>query len=161
MRIPRAPKWDRAVDGLDISDFARRAQEFERSLLPHGIPREGEIWRAIRNCPVFFMACFAKEASVRPQEMIPDFRPFGSAEIPRGEEVRILPLDDPRPFTIDFLPVRYAEMEEKIVPANIRLWPGYSNYQLSAPTARTVWPGTGSNFFVDCFVRVGSPSGGP
>ena len=52
-------------------------------------------------------------------------------------------------------------LERTIVPAKLRLLADYSNYQLSAPTALTVWPATGSDFFMDCFVRVTSPPGGP
>ena len=160
MHIPSAPKWDRTVDGLDMKDFTRRAQEFERSLLPQGVPRAGEIWRTIRNCEVGFMAWFAKGPHGPRQDSVPNLFPCGSAQLSQGEEVRVLPLDNPRPLAIDFLPVRYAELEETIVPANLRLWPGYSNYQLSAPTARTVWPEQGSDFFMDCFVQVAG-LGGP
>lgn len=64
MHIPSAPKWDPAVDGLDMRDFSRRALEYERSLLPRGIvlPHEGQVWRVIRDCEVTFLALFSPGA---------------------------------------------------------------------------------------------------
>ncbi|MFO1497870.1 MAG: hypothetical protein U1G07_05660 [Verrucomicrobiota bacterium] len=104
---------------------------------------------------------FTKRVVDPPQDSFPHFAPFGSSQIAQGEEVRILPLDGPRPLTVDFVPVRYAELEQVIVPAEVRAWPSYGKYQLSAPTARTVWPEEGSDFFIDCFVRIASVTGGP
>jgi hypothetical protein len=162
MHIPSEPKWDRAIDGLDMKDFTRQAQEFERSLFPRDMvfPREGEVWRAWRDCEVIYMAWFARAALGPRQSSFPHFLPSGTAQLTEGEEARILPLDDPRPMVVHFLPIRYAELEEKILPANLWLWPGYSNYQLSAPTARALME-KGRDYFTDSFLRVASAPGGP
>ncbi|MHC1769413.1 MAG: hypothetical protein AB9869_34875 [Verrucomicrobiia bacterium] len=165
MHIPSAPKWDPTVDGLDMRDFSRQALEFERSLLPRGIafPREGQIWRVIRECEVTFLALFSS-GSLGPEKgyvLGPGdiLFPFGVAQLQRGEEVRILALEDPRPLNVTFLPLRYVELEAVIVPASIRAWPGYTSYQLTAPTART----TGfekQDYFTDCLEAVEKPTGG-
>jgi hypothetical protein len=65
--------------------------------------------------------------------------------------VRILALDNRKPLSVHFVPIRYGELEHSLVPAVIRLRPGYSNYQLSAPTAKTVGLEKGVDYFSDCF----------
>ena len=52
------------------------------------------------------------------------------ARLQRGEKVRILELDGPKPLTVFFAPVRYAELQESIAPQSL-------DYRLSLRTART------------------------
>jgi hypothetical protein len=158
MHIPPPPRWNKAVDGLDLEESVRQAQEFERSFLPRGIafPREGQIWRTTRDCQVSFLAGFTQKAFEEIRQGIatpnrPLFFPFGPAQIGRGEPVRILAVDNPRPLRVCFVPVRYAELEEGIVPEYIRSNPGYTHYQLSATTARTFGLEKGLDYFIDCF----------
>ncbi len=68
MHVPPSPKWNRAIDGLELEESMRQAREFERSFFPRGIvfPREGQIWQAVRDCQVGFLAWFSK-AALAPQ----------------------------------------------------------------------------------------------
>src|SRR5437867_675271 len=54
MLLPPIPKWKKLTDDIDYADFARRSQDFERSLLPRKVvfPRAGQIWEAVRECEV-------------------------------------------------------------------------------------------------------------
>ena len=63
MHLPPAPVWDASVDGIDLKDFARRAQDFERSLLPRGMvfPREGQIGRPSETAKSVFWLGFQKQ----------------------------------------------------------------------------------------------------
>ena len=127
MILPPPPKWDRTTDGLEPAQ--KWAADYERSLLPPGIafPREGQIWETVRDCEVRFVAWI-------PRTILPS----GMARLRRGERVRILTLDDPRPVRVPFQPVRYQELHESIVPQDIRSRPGYEHYILSLRIARTL-----------------------
>src|SRR5438105_15179474 len=61
MRLPPVPKWNKRTDDLDYGDFARRVRDYQWSLLPPDtiVPREGQIWEAIRDCKVRVRACIA------------------------------------------------------------------------------------------------------
>jgi hypothetical protein len=63
--------------------------------------------------------------------------PGGKTRLPQGERVRIMTLDAPKPLLIRFQPIRYDELHESIVPADIRGQPGYSHYVLCLKIART------------------------
>ncbi len=135
----------------------RQAREFERSFLPRGLvfPREGQIWQAIRDCKVGLLAWFSK-AALAPQHGVTSagqapFFPFGAARLNRGEQVRILAVDDPRPLNVHFVPIRYAQLEATLVPDSIRIRLGYTGYQLSATTARTFGLEKFTDYFTDCF----------
>jgi hypothetical protein len=125
--LPPPPKWDRATDGLESA--YKWAADYERSLLRPGIvfPREGQIWEALCDCEVRFGAWI-------PRTILPS----GMARLQRGERVRILTLDGPRPIQIQFQPVRYHELHASIVPVEIRSQPGYQYYVLSLRLARTL-----------------------
>ncbi len=160
MHVPLSPKWNRAVDGMDWEESMRQAREFERSFLPRGIvfPREGQIWQAVRDCEVGFLAWFSKAAVAAQHHATPTaqapFFPCGAARLNRGEQVRILAVDDPKPLSVSFVPVRYAELEQRLVPEHIRSRLGYSHYQLSATTARTFGLDKAADYFTDCFELV-------
>src|SRR6266542_231643 len=130
MRLPPLPKWNKTTDDIDTADFLRRSQNYERSLLPPDIifPSTGQIWEAVRDCEVDFMAWSSKTIIL----------PGGRARLQQGERVRILTLDDPKPIRVTFQPLRYHELHESIVPHDIRSWPGYQHYVLSLRTAYTV-----------------------
>src|SRR2546428_12720368 len=129
MKLPPLPKWNKTTDDIDTADFLRRLQDYEWLLLPPNIifPRTGQIWEAVRDCEVDFIAWI-------PKTVLPN----GRARLRQGEQVRILPLDDPKPIRVTFQPVRYHELHESIVPHDIRSWPGYQYYLLSLRTAYTV-----------------------
>src|ERR1041384_8672697 len=103
MRLPLLPKWNKRTDDIDTSDFVHRARDYERSLLPTGFifPRTGQIWETLRDCAVYFIAGNAKTPGTG-----------GRARLQRGERIRILTLDDPRPIWVTFQPVRYDALHE-------------------------------------------------
>jgi hypothetical protein len=147
--------WLCTVDGIDLEDFARRARDVERSLLPRGIvfPCEGQVWEAVRDCQVGFLAWYSK-ATLAQQPATPlSSGPlsFSPVMLNRGEKVRILSVDDPRPLTVSFVPVRYAELQDVLVPEYIRTRLGYSHYQLTPTTARTLGIEKSADYFTDCF----------
>jgi hypothetical protein len=129
MRLPPVPKWNRTTDDLDSQDVLRGARDYERSLLPTDLifPRTGQIWEAVRDCEVRYIAWIPKS--------VPS---SGMARLQRGERVRILELDEPKPVYITFQPVRYHELHKSIVPRETRLRPGYFRYVLSLRLAYTV-----------------------
>ena len=68
--------------------------------------------------------------------------PFGKARLQKGERVRILERADltgiagPKPVSVNLQPLRYEEMEDSIVPHELRATPGYTGYRLYVRTAR-------------------------
>jgi hypothetical protein len=84
----------------------------------------------------------------------PPFFPCGAARLNSGERVKILGVDDPRPLGVSFVPLRYAELENALVPEHIRRRRGYSHYQLTAPTARTFGLEKRADYFGECFRMV-------
>jgi hypothetical protein len=129
MILPPIPNWNKATDDIDSKDVVRRAQDYERSLLPKDIvfPRTGQIWEAVRDCQVNFYVW-------SPKILIPG---GGRTQLAQGELVCIITLDAPKPLLIRFQPVRYDELHDSIVPADIRRQPGYSHYVLCLRIART------------------------
>jgi hypothetical protein len=146
MTIPKHfPKWDPKVDGLE--DAGRWAMELERSRLPPNtvFPRAGQVWEAIRDCEVSFRASISRPfppgaafaASGSSMAVLNLLMGFGTAKLQRGERVRVLE-GEPRPLSVHFTPLRYEELEESIVPEEVRQQPGYTGYTLHLKTVRTV-----------------------
>jgi len=138
MSKPAPPGWNKTIDDLfaeirqgkrliisgDEGDWAR---DYERSLLPRSavFPRGGQIWETIDDCEVSVEYVFAAPAGFG-----------GTATISRGEKVRIMEGGiDPEPIIVSFLPVRYDELHEHFVPADVRSIPRYTNYALDTKTA--------------------------
>src|SRR5438552_17549015 len=71
MKLPPAPKWNKITDDIDSVDYLRRAQHYERSLLPPDIafPRAGQVWAAVRDCDVWFRVLFS--VTVAPKVWLP------------------------------------------------------------------------------------------
>src|SRR5262249_25526779 len=109
MILPPVPKWKSSTDDFDSNDFYRRSLDFERSLFPADavFPREGQLWQAVENCEVYWHAWIPKT-----------IMPGGTVRLERGEQVRIIELDDPKPIQVRFQPVRYKDLEATIVPAD-------------------------------------------
>jgi hypothetical protein len=154
MRLPPIPKWNPATDDIDTSDLLRHAQDQfrqsqdrERSLLPSDIifPRTGQIWEAVRDCEVHFFALFKPGLPFGELRWVPGERqpestaplPFGTARLSQGEGVRVVFVDEPKPLTVWFQPLRYDELHTSIVPDDVRSAPRYSHYMLSLRTAHT------------------------
>jgi hypothetical protein len=91
--LPPIPKWNRETDDIDRGDFARRSADFERSFLPRNLvfPREGQIWEAVRDCEV-------QGRMLRQQRTV--F--WGKVNLRKGDRIRILPLDHPKPLQVNF-----------------------------------------------------------
>ncbi len=123
--LPPAPKWDRAVDGLQ--DGWAWASDFERSSLPPDFmfPKAGQTWEAIRDCEVNFIAFI-------PRTILPS----GGARLRQGERVRVI-TGEPKPIRVAFQPVRYHELHALIVPEEVRKRPNYQYYYLTLRVART------------------------
>ena len=135
------PKWNPAVDGL--SDAGEWVLDLERSRLPRDIifPRVGQIWAAVRDCQVEYRISIEQpEPAADLAKLLQDFaRQFGVAQLSQGERVRILEVDHPdKPLRVTFQPLRYLELQAGIVPEDTRQSPGYSGYELSMRTARTI-----------------------
>jgi hypothetical protein len=82
------------------------------------------------------------------------FMGFGEAKLRRGERVRILPVEDPKPVCVSFLPVRYEELHQDIVPEEVRKLPCYQGYMLQLKTAKTVpdfAKGNSQTYFTEAF----------
>ncbi len=153
MKLPPLPKWNTRTDDIDSVDFLRRAQDYERSLLPVGIvfPRVGQVWETIRDCEVPFQVWFSITATnvwlpkttsllsglpTPPTKEVQALLPGGKARLAQGERVRIRSVDDPgRPLQVTFVPLRYDELYETIVPADQRR--SSSHYVLVLRTAYT------------------------
>ena len=143
------PKWNRALDGLE--DVGKWVLDLERAQLPRDLvlPREGEIWEAVRDCEVTFRACLSfswsdteqlfKEFGRMVVRVSPDLLVMGGqAQLLRGERIRIVAGGDDMPLHVTFRPLRYDELHERIVPEEVRRTEGYRGYELSVKTARTI-----------------------
>ena len=158
MKLPPIPKWNSATDDIDANDLFARSQEYEKSLLPPDLtfPRAGQIWETIRDCQVQFMTLFQPPSprdfgwiSGQSHNIV---APFGQARLTQGERVQIEFTNETKPLVIWFRPLRYDELQEGIVPAEIRSMPLYCQYRLSLPTAPTSpWLRPGSEFFLTAF----------
>lgn len=170
MKIPRElPKWDKKTDGL--TDPGLWALDCERSRLPAGIifPWAGQIWETIRNCEVMFHASLdfprpklnqvfgvAKgPGRFEPSDLLIYMMQFGTAILQQGERVRILEPGEAKPINITFVPVRYHELHESIIPAKVRALSIYHGvYELSVKTVRSVpdfQKGSGQSYFNEEF----------
>jgi len=146
------PGWNRTIDDLmaeigrgermgitgEEADWAR---DYERSLLPPDtvFPADGEVWEAVDDARVLVMRHYAAPVT-----------DTNEATLPRGERVRVSGSHQARPIAIAFEPVRYDELLEMLVPADIRGEPVFTNYHLSVKT----------EYFNQHFRRVADSAGG-
>ena len=160
MRIILPPiKWDHANDGLDVRELNTWMRDFELQQLPSDaiFPRPGELWETTCDCVVTVAALIKWPAQPRSSQVrLPSgedvympgfgkplpFFPFGKAQLQTGERVRILGSDEaissawPKPIFVNVRPLRYEQLEEGIVPKELRDMPGYTGYLLNVRTAR-------------------------
>jgi hypothetical protein len=118
--LPPVPKWNPLTDDIDSADFRRRCGDFERSLLPRDMafPRTGQIWETVRAC----------ELPVPTWKVGPHGLRLGpNVQLAKGERVRILKLDDPRPLQVRFKLVRRDALSAEFA--------GGGSDQLWLPTA--------------------------
>ena len=162
MRIVLPPlEWDKTNDGPDVGDMFRWMADYQLSHLPPGtiFPGPGQIWETTRDCDVSFKACIAWQGPRFNKLQLPSGKavtvfgsakpvslfPFGTARLQKGERVRVLERADltgfagPKPVGVNLQPLRYEEMEDSIVPQELRATPGYMGYRLYVRTARPRW----------------------
>ncbi len=91
---------------------------------PASFPREGQVWEVIDGCDAHIQYLFTAPITFS-----------GSGRLIAGERVCILTeTTDPQPMVVRFLPVRYAELHDCLVPPDIRDTPRYKEYRLSVKT---------------------------
>jgi len=88
---------------------------------PAPIPRRGQIWEASDDCDAHIQFLFNAPITFS-----------GSCRLTAGERVTIASDSaGPQPIEVSFLPVRYAELHDRLVPLDIRDTPRYKTYLLS------------------------------
>ncbi len=91
---------------------------------PASFPREGQIWEVTDGCDAQIQYLFTAPITFS-----------GSCRLAAGERVSIMTeTPDPQPIVVSFLPVRYDELHESLVPPDIRDTPRYKKYALSVMT---------------------------
>jgi hypothetical protein len=91
---------------------------------PAPFPRGGQIWEAIDDCDAHVQYLFTAPITFS-----------GSGRLTAGERVRIMTgTTDPHAAVVSFLPVRYDELHDSLVPADMRNTPRYKKYMLSVQT---------------------------
>jgi len=87
---------------------------------PPPFPRAGQIWEVIDGCDAQIQYLFSAPITLS-----------GSGRLEAGERVCIITeTTDPQPRVVSFLPVRYDELHERLVPPDIRDTPRYKKYML-------------------------------
>jgi hypothetical protein len=137
------PKWNRAVDGLEDAGNWALDLEWSRIRTDAVLPIEGQIWEAVRDCEVPLRASISRApisainfAGLSPAG-INLLLGSATARLCSGERVRIVE-SGPKPVTVRFVPVRYEQLHDSLVPLQLRHAPGYSGYTLQLKLARTV-----------------------
>jgi len=88
------------------------------------VPRSGQIWEVIDGCDAQIQYLFSAPITFS-----------GSGKLAAGERVCITTeTTDPHPEVVSFLPVRYDELHDSLVPADIRDTPRFKKYMLSVKT---------------------------
>jgi len=91
---------------------------------PTPFPGKGQIWVAIDACDVQIQYLFNAPITFS-----------GSGRLTGGERVCILTeITDPPAAVVSFVPVRYDELHDGLVPPDIRETPRFKRYMLSVKT---------------------------
>src|SRR5262249_38267488 len=119
-------------------------------------PKPGQIWEVIRECELGVETVFACSGPRYSKLPLPGGGAvtlfgspnpelpvrFGIARLQKGEQVRVLERADmsgflgPKPICASLRPLRYEELEAKIVSPELLAHPGYKGYRLFIRTAR-------------------------
>jgi hypothetical protein len=84
-------------------------------------PRKGQIWEVIDGCEAQIQYLFTAPITFS-----------GSGRLAAGERVCVMTeTTNPQPVVVSFLPVRYDELHDSLVPPDIRDTPRYKKYMLS------------------------------
>jgi len=88
---------------------------------PAPFPRKGQIWEVTDICDAQVQYLFTAPITFS-----------GAGKLAAGERVRIMTeTTDPAPLVVSFLPVRYEDLHDSLVPRDIRDTPRYKKYMLS------------------------------
>ncbi len=88
---------------------------------PASFPHRGQIWAVTDGCEAQIQYLFNAPITFS-----------GTCRLSSGERVCITTeAADPQPMVVSFLPVRYDELHESLVPPDIRDTPRYKKYALS------------------------------
>ena len=92
--------------------------------IPSSFPRKGQIWEVIVGCNAHIQYLFTAPITLS-----------GSVKLAAGEQVCVVTeTTDPPPAEVSFRPVRYKELHDSLVPADVRETPRYKEYLLSVET---------------------------
>ena len=91
---------------------------------PAPILRKGQIWEVVGGCEVQIQFLFTAPITFS-----------GSGRLTAGERVQIITETTETPAgVVSFLPVRYDELHDVLVPLDMRATPRYLKYMLSVKT---------------------------
>jgi hypothetical protein len=90
---------------------------------PSPFPRKGQIWEVADGCDAQIEYLFSAPITLS-----------GSGRLTAGERVCIVTETIDAQQIVSFLPVRYVELHESLVPAEVRNTPRYKAYTLSVKT---------------------------
>jgi hypothetical protein len=86
--------------------------------------RKGQLWEVIDSCDAQIQYLFTAPITFS-----------GSGKLSAGERVRLMTAaTDPQTAIVSFLPVRYEELHDSLVPPDISATPRYKQYLLSVKT---------------------------
>ncbi len=91
---------------------------------PAPVLRRGQIWEVTDGCDAQIQYLFSAPITLS-----------GSGRLTAGERICITTeTTAPQPIAVSFLPVRYDELHDSLVPPDIRDTPRYKAYRLSVMT---------------------------
>ena len=91
---------------------------------PAPSPSKGQIWEVIDGCDVEIQYLFTAPIIFN-----------GAGRLNAGEQVMVVTeTTDTPPVVVSFLPVRYDDLHDRLVPLDIRNTPRYKKYLLSVKT---------------------------
>jgi hypothetical protein len=90
---------------------------------PSSCPRKGQIWEVADGCDTQVEYLFSAPITLS-----------GSGRLTAGERVCIVTETVDAQKIVSFLPVRYDELHESLVPSDVRNTPRYKAYTLSVKT---------------------------
>jgi len=106
-----------------------QARAYERSLFSPDThwPVEGEIYECVTPCRVKFISHWNVA-----------FTSGGDVPMVPGEQIRIQEVFHPQPVIVAAVPLAYADIQERAIPAADRQHPHYAGYSLSVRTEELV-----------------------
>jgi hypothetical protein len=135
--VPRPENWNKTISDLmqEMKDGKRHevgqpetdwAREYERSLIPENYryPKEGDLYESKFDQEIEFLTSWSAP-----------FTGGGNGTLYKGEQIWIYsgPLEE-KPIGSYALPVKYTELEKRMVSESDRNTPNYGNFYLHFDT---------------------------